>query len=178
MDRDWLAHLDTETAREARKLIAQMEVLGAPDAEEWVYSEITEDIPQVARYLVLRRIWESIDAWVGNSQVIMPRLAAESEKDPEGHFADAGRAVKRMLQAGISPEDIGRVARLVSYDTAFAVLEIIDEGGYPEADDTMPGWSLVETKSNGEYTGRHIGSLHESLLGLDPKGREGRPAQP
>ena len=175
MGLDWIAQLDTETAQKARKLVAQMERLGAPDAEEWVYSEITEDIPQTARYLVLRRIWESIDAWVENSEMIMSRLVAEAETDSQGHFADAGIAIKRMLDAGISPEDIGRVARMASYDAAFAVVEIIDECGDPEADDTLPGWSLMEIKSDGEPTGRHIDGLHEDLLSLDPSGREGRP---
>ncbi len=46
-----------ENAGELAALTKRMDELGASDPEGWARSEIREDIPQQARYLVLRRIW-------------------------------------------------------------------------------------------------------------------------
>lgn len=57
----------------------------------------------------------------------------------------------------------------------FTVLNIIDEGYDPDGNEQLPHWILVEETANGKRTGRVVGGLHESLLSLDPSGREGRP---
>ena len=50
---------------------------------------------------------------------------------------------------------------------------VIDEGYDPDAPHDSPGWALIETSSDSEaITGRAVGSLHESLLEVDPEGRQ------
>ena len=36
--------------------------------------------------------------------------------------------------------------------------------------------ALIETDGEGNLTDRQVGGLHESLLSMDPSGREGKPA--
>jgi hypothetical protein len=70
------------------------------------------------------------------------------------------------------------VARSVAYEAVFGTLSVVDEGSDPDADDVCPGWALMELDAEGSLSGRQLGGLHESLLSLDPSGREGRPAPP
>jgi hypothetical protein len=172
---EWLAQLTPGKRRTAEYLLNQMRVLGASDPEAWVRSEVAEDIPHLARYVLLRRVWESIDSWVEASDQLVAGFVGEAERTPSAAFADAGVAMRRMLEAGISADDIGRVARMVAYETAFDIVSTIDDGCDSERGDGFPGWMLVELTSAGKLTGRVIGGLHESLLSLDPSGREGRP---
>lgn len=59
---DWIASLDAPMQEQARGLIERFKQLGAHDAERWAYSEMLEGIPQLARFLILRRLWrEEID---------------------------------------------------------------------------------------------------------------------
>jgi hypothetical protein len=67
------------------------------------------------------------------------RMASTAEEDPNGYFADAGLALKRIQEAGVSSEDLGSVARCVAYESILSVLNRIDEGGDSEAEDAL-GW--------------------------------------
>ena len=173
MSEDWLDSLEPTQRAKAHRMIQRMTELGTPDPQEWVQSEIEENIPQMASFLVLRNLWREIDAW-RDQNTWMPQMVTESEENPHGFFADAGIALKRMQESGISMNDVGCVARFVAYSTTFSVLNRIDEGCDPEAAEDVPGWVLAETNSEGEGTGRVIAGLHESILLLDPSGREGK----
>jgi hypothetical protein len=67
---------------------------------------------------------------------------------------------------------VGTGARGVIFNAVSAVIVIIDEGYDPDAPDSAPGWTLVETGSDGNATGRQVVGLHESLLDVDPNGVE------
>ncbi len=137
-------------------LARRMADLGAPDPDSWAESEITENIAQQARYIFLRSIWpEIIDPYSDESVVRQIPAAA------------------RLLDAGASMAHLSTALRAVAYETAFGVVERVDEGRDPEAPDDAPGWLLMETDAEPKLTGRDIGGLHESLLSLDPSGREG-----
>ncbi len=180
MEQDWLASLDQETRLRAERMIEVMRTLGADDPEGWVGSEIRGNIPQLARFLVLRRLWpEVIDRYRNHPSWIDDQIL-QSEADPTGYFADAGLALRRMRAAGVSEKDIASVARMVAYEAVFGVLDVIDEGYDPELEEAhptwaLPGWELVEVPADERQTRRHVGGLHESILSMDPSGREGRP---
>jgi alkylhydroperoxidase/carboxymuconolactone decarboxylase family protein YurZ len=146
------------------------------DAEAWADSQLEEDIAQVARAIVLWRLWpEAIDRFTRDLSWI-DEVIAERERDSNAPFADAGAALSAALAAGVSPEDLGKIARFVAFSAVFSTLYRIDEGADYEFDDG-PGWILMEIdQETGQPTGRDVGGLHESLLELDPTGREGRPA--
>jgi hypothetical protein len=146
------------------------------DPELWADSELQEGIAQVARAIVLWRLWpEAIDRFAGDLSWIDEAIA-EGERDANAPFADAGAALSAALAAGVSREDIGKIAQSVAFSAVFSTLYRIDEGADYEFDDG-PGWVLMELdQETGQPTGRDVGGLHESLLETDPTGREGRPA--
>ena len=138
------------------ELTRLMTELGATDPAGWAASELSEDIPQQARFLFLRSLWpDSIDSW-GSEEAI--------RRIPAG---------KRLLDAGTSADDLSKLLRAVAYETAFSVVARIDEGYDPDAPEDAPGWILLETGTDERPTGRVVGGLHESLLELDSSGREG-----
>jgi hypothetical protein len=137
-------------------LTRRMAALGAPDPASWAESEIGENIAQQARYIFLRSVWPNmIDPYSDES--VVRRIPAAA----------------RLLDAGATMADLSTALRAVAYETAFGVVERIDEGHDPDAPDDSPGWALMETDSEPKLTGRDVVGLHESLLTLDPSGREG-----
>src|SRR6266852_7538178 len=104
------------------RLVGRLRAIGAEDAEGWALSEVAENIAQLARFLVLRRLWRwEIDTW-GADTAWIQRMIGEAERDQTGFFADAGGALRRLRGLGATPEDLGRVARYVAYSSVFGTL--------------------------------------------------------
>jgi len=153
---EWLRSLDESDRAAALVLRDRLAALGAEDAESWARSEVSEGIPQQARFLVLRRLWRAaVDTWAAPGA--LDRLPA------------AGR----LLDAGVDRSDLVRVARAVALQAALDVVVAIDEGYDAEAPEDCPGWQLVETDADENPTGRAVGGLHEDFLLVDPSGQEG-----
>ena len=173
-----LASLTDDQRAAYFRLVEQFTRLEADDPEGWALSEVTENIPQLARFLVLRHLWKNeIDKWTADSSWMQDAIR-KVERDPTGFFADAGLALRRLIAIGASTDDLARIARFVAYASVFDTLNAIDSGGDLELGDDYPGWTLVETTGVDEtVTGRYVAGLHESLLSMDPSGREGRPEQ-
>jgi hypothetical protein len=141
---------------DARAALTQrMTELGAPEPDSWASSEISEGIPQQARYLVLRRIWaKALTPWRDAGMLLRNETLAQ------------------LLSRGADQELLAEAVRGVVFDAVIDVVMTIDEGYDPDAPDDAPGWTLVETSSEGSATGRNVGGLHESLLEVDPHGVE------
>lgn len=132
-----------------------MAELGAREPGTWASSEITEGIPQQARYLVLRRIWATtLTPW------------------RETGMLRRNGALAQLLDQGADEELLAEALRGVIFNTVSDLIMVIDEGRDPDAPDSAPGWTLAETGSEGIVTGRYVGGLHESLLDVDPNGVE------
>jgi len=132
-----------------------MAELGAPEPGSWASSEIMEKIPQQARYLVLRRIW---------ADALMPW------RDPG--MLRRNQTLAQLLDRGTDEELLAKALREVVFNAVSGVIMIIDEGYDPDAPDNAPGWTLVETDSDANATGRQLIGLHESLPDIDPNGVE------
>ena len=100
MPEHWLDSLDSETRAKARKMITRMKELGAEEPEAWVESEMTENIAQMARFLILRHLWSDLDAWSTDPSAWIEREISASEKKEAGH------ALKRIVDAGVSLEAV------------------------------------------------------------------------
>jgi hypothetical protein len=126
-----------------------------PDPDAWVRSEITENIPQAGRYRFLHQLWpRMIDSWRDG----IPSIPA-------------GR---RAMEAGADHDDLVQLARAIAYETVFGMLYHLDDDDPDEPAKALPFWRLNEIDPTGIPTGRSIDGLYESLLGLDPSGREGQ----
>jgi hypothetical protein len=172
---EWKASLSAELRATVEQQVEELRRLGDSEPELTVRSEVSENFPQRAKFLLLRRIWsDAIEPWRTLAADWIGRHIKFEEDDPNGYFADAGAALKRMKEAGISEDDIASVARMVAYETAFSVTYLLDYGCDEDAPKHMPGWGLFETDEKGDSTGRDMDGLHESILSADPSGREGR----
>jgi hypothetical protein len=136
--------------------------LGADDPRGWASSEVEENIAQLARFLVLRLLWRcAIDVWATDELDSVP-------------------AAQRLLAADADRTDLVRLARHAAYAAVHQTLYRIDEGYDPETPIAgLPGWQLMEAievdqSGDVELTGRPVGGLHESILRMDPSGREAR----
>src|SRR6185437_13312977 len=135
---EWFAKLPEADKTRTLALIEALKAHGAVDAEEWARSEVSENIAQLARFLILHRIWlrevapwsEQPKRWLDNfvryATARPSKIFAPSPPLPL--FGDAAAAITRLREAGASEEDLGLVARLVAYSVAFGVVNLIDEG--------------------------------------------------
>ena len=187
------AHLDAEQRGQAEALAERFRAAGAEQPEAWAASEVEDDIPQLARFLFLRRLWRAAGEWkqppaewfaepepeprdalpAGEHDdeptlVSSAAEAAGAEDEGEPAFFAAQQAVRRILAAGADPEDLQEVARAVFLHTAYEAVHTVDEGHDPEAGDGMPGWLLAEVGADLVLTGRVIPDLHADLLTTEP----------
>jgi hypothetical protein len=166
---DPFADLGREQRRRAAVLRERFRDLGAEDPEEWARSEVSEDIPQLATFLLLRRLWRDAECWREDpADWFGPGPVEPVPDDPEHPHDPAAQAVARALAAGVSADDLKRIARAVAYDSLFSAVHAIDEGCDPDEAEDLPGWILAEVGPDGQGTGRVVGSMHESLPGLAP----------
>jgi hypothetical protein len=162
---------------EYQRLVELFRAAGAEEPESWASSQINENFAQLARFCFLRSLWPGvIDQWRQNTKWITFAIS-QAEQDSQGFFADAGIALKSLLELGATRDQLATVARMVAYEVAFGVVYRIDEGADWDygPDKGYPAWELREIGSDDMPTGRRVGGLHEDLLSLDPSGREGRP---
>jgi len=126
------------------------------DPVDLIKSEVVEDFPQLARFVLLRSLWRgAIDGWsVPGSLDQLP-------------------AAQRLLAAGAEREDLLRLVRAVAYDAVFVTLDELDSGGDVNVSGVEAGWVVMESNEDGSPTGRVLSGLHEDVLTMDPSGRDG-----
>jgi hypothetical protein len=142
------------------QLVAALRAAGCSDPEGWADSELEENIPQFARYLLCKAIWEAaIEPW--------------RQEDALDAFPDA----KLLLDAGVDRERLRALCGKVAYETMTAVNHALDAEEYlgpADVPEDSPGWLIIETDGKTlEPTGRRAGAIHESILSVDPTGTEG-----
>ncbi|WP_330460746.1 hypothetical protein OIB37_30035 [Streptomyces sp. NBC_00820] len=153
---EWLNSLDGPRKAAAESLRAQFSTLGVTDPLDLIKSEAMEDIPQLARFVLLRSLWRSaIDGW----------------SDPGS--LDQLPSAQRLLAAGTDREDLVRLVRAVAYETVFVTLDELDAGGDVNVSGVEAGWTVTATGEDGSPAGRVLPGLHEDLLAMDPSGRDG-----
>jgi hypothetical protein len=155
-------------------LVARFRALGVEDPEGWALSEGKRNMAQLAALTFLHGIWPSlIDTWWDRDWI--DRWIRDARAYGTAAFTDAGHGLDRLLAAGASHEDLMSIMRAVAYEVAFGMLVRLDDGRDTELTNDYPHWALMEMDAQGELTGRVLESLHESLLSMDPSGREGVP---
>ena len=151
----WLSALPEDQQGTAATLRDRFTELGVDAPEEWAQSEVDQDIPQLARLLILRQLWvEGINGWERPGAV---------ENNP---------AARRLLEAGANHADLITAMRAAAFEAISTAVDILQCRSHDPGHTALPGWSLQETSHNGQPTGRHIHGLNEDLRGTDPSGRE------
>jgi hypothetical protein len=154
------------------ELAALFRQLGARDPEGWAASQIDEGIPQLLRFLFLKGAWERIpkedDATWIDSEV------ASAAQNPEQPYAGLGSALALCRKLGVPDSSITEIARCLQAQMLFRIGYLIDGPAHPHTLEDV-SWGLFQTDDNGKPFGEQIAGLHESVLDLDPTGREMRP---
>jgi hypothetical protein len=156
--------------QEIKKLAKIFSILGVDDPEGWARSEIQENIPQLVGFLILRAAWENIIS--EDKTDWMDKDIEYGSNYPDRPCAGAGLAMKRMIDKGVDRKDIVELIRVKQYEAVFGMLFSLDDPGDLEPEVGEMGWVLNEVGMDGKYTGRIIQGLYESLMSLDPTGRE------
>lgn len=147
--------------------------LGANDPESWASSQINEGIPQLLRFLFLRNAWQRIPA-EGNTAWIDDAISASSNA-PTAPYAGLGQVLEECRSKGVSDQSLTELARCLQAQMLFEVCHLIDDPWPVPKQLAEVSWGLFQTDSEGKPFGPAVSGLHESVLELDPSGREVRP---
>jgi hypothetical protein len=160
---------------EINKLAEWFSAFGARDPESWAKSQVEEGINQWGRFVFLHQAWKNIipdrdTTWI-------TPLIEEADKKPNDPGAAAGPALRRMLQAGVNPQDITDVVRVMQWHILFDLMYQLSDPSiveYPSKNMKHVQWMLFEVDDDENPIDR-IDMLHESVLDTDPTGREMTP---
>ena len=160
-----------------KKLTKIFQRLGAKDPESLAKSQIEDGIPQLVGFLFLKSLWQSV-VNEGDSKWIETQLAY-AEKEPDGPHAGAGHAIASLRAKGATDEELTDLVRCTQAESLFAFCLILDNP-YDALQDLDPelaeemGWVFAQTDGE-ENIVAIAGGFHESVLEMDPTGREMRP---
>lgn len=134
-------------------LTAAMQAAGCTAPKDWVNSELREDIPQFARFLMLQEVHQLADAVEdGLAEALFDRPDLEQTLD--------------AARAALGPAALHDLFRAYAKALGNSFVMVLDEGPSTASADT-PGWQLMETDAEGEPTGRLVQGLHEDYLDFD-----------
>ena len=137
--------------------------LGARDPAGWAHSQVTEDKPQLARFLFLRQAWglvvsEDDRSWIENALATKPA-------GPGGAIVPA---LKRLLGAGASEQDLTDVVRVMQQNLLFNICYLLSDPGDVEPEVRDINWALFLVDENLEPIDM-VGGLHESVFETEPE---------
>ena len=157
-------------ADEFDKLVEEFRKLGVPRPESWASSQVKEGIPQLQRARVLYNLWATV---VAHSDLGWIEKAREQFSLSEARLPGLGQVsaphvpvIDRMLNAGISADDLTTLVREMQTTLLFANCVFLDgsSGSQPEADGTCVGLFEVDAENRPV---RPIQALHESFFRFD-----------
>lgn len=142
--------------------------LGADNPERWAHSQITEGIPQLARFLFLRQAWKLVVA--ANDTCWIERELQADATEPGGAIVSA---LRRLLANEASATDLTTVVRVMQWQLLFELCYLLDDPGDLEPEVEDMAWSLFQIDDAGRPL-KPINGLHESVLETEPSGHEMR----
>ncbi|PTT93122.1 hypothetical protein DBR42_00630 [Pelomonas sp. HMWF004] len=159
--------------RDFDELVKLFRLIGMRDPESWARSQATEGINQLHRALFLRQAWAAVvsdtdDSW-------MDIELGNAQEGAEHPFAGIGLALERLLSSGADRRDLNDLVRGMQARLLSRLCYLLEDPSADEPELQTLGWCLVETDDDEEPTCKSIGGLHESVLDMDPTGREMRP---
>lgn len=144
--------------------------LGATDPESWASSQVDEGINQLGRYLFLKEAWARV---IDDDSSWIDREIKASDSRPNDPYSGTGQALAALISEGANRQLLTDVVRGMQAELLFDLCSLMDDpGDIPEVPDI--DWCLMEVSEDGSVL-RPIQALHESVLEMDPTGREMRP---
>ncbi len=142
---------DTQQAR-LEALVVRMVQSGATRPLSWAWSEFREDIPQWARFMVIKSMYQSAYDVAGNV-------------DGADEFSPGSSEIYEELLAITGAEKLNHFFASYGKALLYNMLDILDEGNTDyECNDS---WQLVTYYREKGKSGRPISALHEDFLEFD-----------
>lgn len=150
---------------------------GASDAAELARSEVNEGIPQMLRLLFLREAWLRVQDEADHTWIAREIESARQHSDRP--YSQLGGILERCRARGVSDEDLTDMARCHQAAMMFRLCYLMSSGPehVPEELEDV-SWGLFRINDDDRPVGPAIDALHESVLAMDPTGREMRPRRP
>jgi hypothetical protein len=158
---------------ELEKITDLFRMLGASDPEQWAASQVEEGINQLGRFLFLRAAWQGV---IGEDQAWIELEMSYASQNPDAPCAGGGQSLKRLIERGANPQDLTDLVRAMQVGLLSHLCQILDDAGCVNVEPEIEhiSWALIQTNEM-DGTEEPIDALHESVLELDPAGREMRP---
>lgn len=151
-------------------LAALFRKLGADDPEAWARSQVNEGIPQLARFVLLRSMWDATardPSWIDRAINARPRR----DDDPGSGL---GPAVQRALAAGASRDDLHEIVRVMQWEALAGICLMLDGNVAHNPDLDGLHFGAFALDENDEPIDR-VHGLVESLFETEPGVTEMRP---
>lgn len=140
-------------AQRRERLTELMSAAGCVKPKPWVSSELSEDIPQFARFLMLKSVHEiadDVDVVLSNATWERPDLTLTMDR----------------LRHTVPAEDLHVFLRAYAKAMGNLFVTLLDHG--PDfSGPGVPGWLLMETDEAGETTDRAVEGLCEDYLDFE-----------
>lgn len=133
-----------------KDLCEQLKAAGATNPKSWANSELQENIPQFARFLVLKGLTDIYLDVEGN----LSEIESYSDEATEAH---------QKLASQFDEQELKELLHFYGKSIIGKVIDMLDQGYLYDVNDNV-GWSLMELDNKGTTTNRLIQGLHEDFL--------------
>lgn len=135
---------------EYESLVMRLGNAGAKNPSSWASSEVTEGLPQFARFLVLKSLFDIAKSTDDNIA-----MAADFDDELDEKY--------NTIKDAVGEEKLLSFLTAYSKGIIYNVIGLLDEGNQ-ESDRDKISWTLMKTDENFESTGQMIQGLHEDFL--------------
>jgi len=145
-----ISELTEEQKTELEDLLIRLDKAGAKEPLSWALSEVTENIPQFGRFLVLKNLFE-----IAKSPTKNISMALDFDCEIKNKFSEISKTV--------GEEKLLDFLSSFSKGMMYHVVELFDEGNRNAKEDKV-NWVLLKTDENGKHSEQIIQGLHEDFL--------------
>lgn len=131
-------------------LCEQLKTAGATNPKSWANSELQENIPQFARFLVLKgltKIYRDVEGNINEMDI----------------YSDEATEVYQKVASQFDEKALKELLHFYGKSMISKVINMLDEGYLYDVNDNV-SWSLMELNDKGTTTDRLIQGLHEDFL--------------
>lgn len=148
-----LKELSEAQKNELAELVEKLDNAGATKPLSWAWSEVTEGIPQFARFRVLQEIYSAAYDVAGN---------IDSAED----FGIEADTTYQAISGSLGKEKTDQFLIAYAKGMLYNLIGFLDEGNF-EAERDGFSWRLMKTGENGDEMIRGIDGLHEDFMEFD-----------
>lgn len=146
------AKLDEYQQKQLEALVSRMEYSGATKPLSWAWSEFDESIPQWARFMILKGMYQSA-------------ADIEGSVDTASEFNPNANQIFEEISEAIGAERLKQFLTAYSKGMLYNMIGIFDDGN-PDYD-SKDSWLLVTQDRESDTLGKPITGLHEDFLEFD-----------